>query len=101
MENLPVGRRKFIRKAATTTASIAGLTTIPGDYLFAADKLNVTTVAAGSNFIINQAKSRIKFAVIGVNHGHIYSLIETIIGGGKYYANVCFPISIVCVNKYS
>lgn len=86
MDHLQPGRRKFIKEAAATAAGIVGLSAISGEYLFAADKIGATTtIAEERNFIINHAKSRIRFSVIGINHGHINSQVEAVIrGGGEF-----------------
>lgn len=86
MEHLKPGRRKFIKKAATTAAGIAGLSAVSGNLLYAAYNSPITTATANDgDFIINQAKSRIRFSVIGINHGHIASQIQAAKeGGGEF-----------------
>jgi predicted dehydrogenase len=80
MKDLTEGRRKFLREAATTVAGIAGLSAIPGNYVSAAQKIS----AAPKKPVFYPA-ARIKFAVIGINHNHINSQVETVKkGGGEF-----------------
>ena len=75
MKNLSSGRRKFIKEAATTVAGIAAFSGMPVQY--------VNASAPAKNIIYN--KPRIRFSVIGINHGHINSQVETVKkGGGEF-----------------
>ncbi len=61
MENSFFGRRKFIKE---TTQAAAAITLMPA-------------------FIKkNNMASKIKFSVIGINHGHIYGMTDAVIRGG-------------------
>lgn len=69
------GRRRFIRYAA---AAAAGMISVPN------------LVSASTPAIINRfapVKPRIRFSVIGINHGHINSQVETVIGGGGEFVS--------------
>src|SRR6188768_2071113 len=71
-------RRKFI-KSATAATSAAGLFSIlPKGLLGNSIKAN----DAESNFVRNNAEPRILFSVIGINHNHIYSQVDSVIRGG-------------------
>ena len=80
MKNSSEGRRKFIREAATTMAGIAGLSALPDRYVAAAERIS----PAPRKPVLYPAP-RIKFAVIGINHNHINSQVETVKkGGGEF-----------------
>ncbi len=74
-------RRNFLKKAAV---SLAGLTVFPGLPL----SLQAGNRHTEENIFITprtRTQSRLNFAVIGINHGHIYSQIESVLrGGGKF-----------------
>lgn len=57
-------RRSFLKKSSKVAAGVTLLSTLPG-----------------STFATNKA-SRIKFSVIGINHGHIYGMVDAITRGG-------------------
>src|SRR5689334_22959790 len=83
MKNFEFNRRKFIKDAAATAAGFAVLPTM------ARETSNVLQEKlypmSGSSPAIYQGPPRIKFSVIGINHGHIYSQVEaTIRGGGEF-----------------
>jgi len=63
MEGASSDRRQFIRHAGSAAA---GMLVFPA-------------ILSAAN---DRTTSRIKFAVIGLNHGHIYSQVETVIKGG-------------------
>jgi predicted dehydrogenase len=79
MKSFEINRRKFIREAAATAAGFAVLPAMP-KITGAVIKEN----AYQTDFChsIYQGPPRIKFSVIGINHGHIYSQVEAIIRGG-------------------
>src|SRR6188472_4557690 len=71
-------RRKFI-KSATAATSAAGLFSIlPKGLLGSSIKAN----DAESNFVRNNAEPRISFSVIGINHNHINSQVDSVVRGG-------------------
>ena len=75
MKNSPGGRRKFIREAASAVAGMAGLSALPVQYL----------KASGYPPQKVYDKPRIRFSVIGINHGHINSQVEAVKrGGGEF-----------------
>src|SRR5687768_9907586 len=75
MNYLSSGRRKFIKEAATTVAGMAAFSGMPVQY----------TNASSSAKNIIYDKPRIRFSVIGINHNHINSQVETVKkGGGEF-----------------
>ncbi len=78
-------RRNFLKESA---ASTAGLLTLP---LFSTSSFgHIKTEKVAPSPIIQYDTPRIKFSVIGMNHGHIYGQVEAVIRGGgelvSYYA---------------
>ena len=75
-------RRRFLRQSLTTAAGLAA-TALPGSLsgepfnsnrrpLISSEKANPTKVG----------ESLIRFSAIGLNHGHIYGQVNTVIRGG-------------------
>lgn len=81
MEKSSFNRRRFIRNAAATAGGLAFLPAIPK-----ATEAGSTYISADQEISrYNLAPSRIKFSVIGINHGHINSQVEAVIrGGGEF-----------------
>ncbi|MBA4054311.1 MAG: oxidoreductase, partial [Marivirga sp.] len=77
---MQANRRKFIRQSLTTAASIAAAT-LPGQ-LSAANNTSQRPVLSEERRKTSIPTSSIKFSVIGLNHGHIYSQVEAAIRGG-------------------
>jgi predicted dehydrogenase len=75
MSNLELNRRKFISNAVKTSAGLL----LPAVALHATAHVKHTTEE--ENYI-TWAEPRIKFSVIGINHGHIYSMVAAVIRGG-------------------
>ncbi len=74
-------RRKFLKLSLTTAAGLAA-SAIPESYgeINAMNK-PVETFNIGSSSSAPRPAA-IRFSVIGLNHGHIYSQVESVIGGG-------------------
>jgi predicted dehydrogenase len=64
MEDANTHRRRFIRHSVTTAAGLVVISALPDQVLG------------------YQGPSKIRFSVIGLNHGHIYSQTEAVIRGG-------------------
>ncbi|PSR54941.1 oxidoreductase [Adhaeribacter arboris] len=79
MKKLQVNRRKFLKDTVTGAAGIAGWATFPANIVLASEQFVSKSVKANSK---TWAVPRIKFAVIGLNHGHINSQVEAVIRGG-------------------
>jgi len=89
MKKAEDNRREFIRNTMSTAAGLVMMSALPGQAM---------NIQAENKIIENQVKEnetsaepgRIKFAVIGMNHGHIYSQVEAVTRGGgelvSYYA---------------
>lgn len=85
MKKAEDNRREFIRNTMSTAAGLLMMSAIPGEAVSAPA---VSETANPDEEIIEPG--RIKFAVIGMNHGHIYGQVEAVIRGGgqlvAYYA---------------
>lgn len=82
-------RRKFIRQSFASVTGIAAAAMLPGD-LFGRD-LHRTYYP--DEIILkpekrSAPKESIRFSVIGLNHGHIYSMIDALITGGGEMVSV-------------
>ncbi|HMI19533.1 MAG TPA: Gfo/Idh/MocA family oxidoreductase [Sphingomonas sp.] len=75
----PIDRRLIL-----TGAGIAGLASTLGSELFAQTAAQGNAVATESAPVgpVAQAKYRVPFAVIGLDHAHIYSITDAVIRGG-------------------
>jgi predicted dehydrogenase len=81
MKKPPVDRRHFLKRLA---GSAAALSTVPPDVLALGEaRRGITVEAAGqAPKPAPSAPAKIRFAVIGVNHGHINSQTAAVLGGG-------------------
>ena len=83
MKDKEDNRRKFIRNTMSTAAGFLMMSAIPTETISAP----VESEEKKDEFV---EPGRIKFAVIGMNHGHIYGQVEAVIRGGgqlvSYYA---------------
>jgi len=70
-------RRNFIKLSLTTAAGIAA-SAIPESY----GAIPVGNKPVESFNVKSNVKASIRFSVIGLNHGHIYSQVEAVIRGG-------------------
>ncbi len=82
MNDSPFNRRRFIKDAATTTAGLVMFPAMaseikqgPAISSFDKEKENV-------KHKVSKAEARIRFSVIGINHGHIYSMADAVTRGG-------------------
>jgi len=82
MKSFSFNRRRFIRDAATTAAGLVAFPAIAKER----DALKFDSVEfADSTDTKYPGPPRIKFSVIGINHGHIYSQVDAVIrGGGEF-----------------
>jgi predicted dehydrogenase len=67
MREETLNRRAFIKNATLQTAGIGVISTLS---------------SVATPVIINSIKPKIKFAAIGINHGHIYGMTKAIMRGG-------------------
>jgi len=73
-------RRNFIKNSVTSAAGLLAMSALPAKNVQAYES-GVTT----RRKMMSQAKPRLRFSVIGINHDHIHSQIgATIRGGGEF-----------------
>jgi len=82
MNDPHLNRRRFIKNAAATAAGMVALSPLPGHAL-AAGSVNKTKNAVN----LSSTAPRIKFSVIGINHGHINAQVEAVIRGGGQFVS--------------
>lgn len=78
MKSSKFDRRKFI-KSATAATSAAGLFSILPKGLLGN---STRSEDEENNFVRSHAEPKIYFSVIGINHNHIYSQVDSVIRGG-------------------
>lgn len=80
MKKAEDNRREFIRNTMSTAAGLVMMSALPGEAknVLADSKM----MEEETNEVIPVKPGRIKFAVIGINHGHIYSQVEAVTRGG-------------------
>ena len=76
-------RRNFLRNSLASATGLAATTMLPAD-LFARDlhstkRPEMIIVKPGNRSV---PKESIRFSVIGLNHGHINGMVDSLIGGG-------------------
>jgi predicted dehydrogenase len=80
---MPSNRRKFIGQSLASVAGIATTAMIPphlfGHNLHQTSRPEEIILAPNKPISI---KESIKFSVIGLNHGHIYGMVESLLNGG-------------------
>jgi predicted dehydrogenase len=84
-------RRRFIKETVTTAAGIVVLSAFPASTQAGIASAGSGTVSAPNIKSTSKAVApRIRFSVIGLNHGHINSQVEAVLRGGgqliSYYA---------------
>ena len=76
-------RRNFLRQSLASAAGITSASMLPGE-LFARELYQTNRpeeiILKPENH--SQPKESIRFSVIGLNHGHIYGMVSSLIGGG-------------------
>lgn len=89
MKKSQFNRRKFLKQTVAGAAGLATLSTLPPEAL-AAPKIFSEGPIGRKKPLLNPAEPRIRFSVIGINHGHIYGQVEAVLEGGgefvSYYA---------------
>jgi len=78
MDNTNANRRTFLKESITTAAGLVMAPTLPAAMLATA----APTLTSAGPTIGHALAPRIKFAVIGINHGHIYSQSDAVTRGG-------------------
>lgn len=82
MKNSPGDRRKFLKNTVATFAGIAGFSAFPLRYVSAEE---VSPASALQPKFYPDPK--IRFSVIGINHGHINSQVEAVKRGGGQFVS--------------
>ena len=77
MGKVNVNRRQFIKETVVGGAGLVGLAAFPEDILASSAGLVVEQVNKTPDQ--KPVAPRIKFSVIGLNHGHINSQVEAVI----------------------
>ena len=80
---MPSNRRKFIGQSFTSLAGIAATAMIPTNIF----GHNLHNTSRPEEIILqpnnpSSIKESIKFSVIGLNHGHIYGMVDSLLAGG-------------------
>lgn len=88
MNKTEENRRSFIRNTMGTAAGLMMMSALPGEAKnTSSNPEDAKSVSVGEETV---EAGRIKFAVIGMNHNHIYGQVEAVIRGGgqlvAYYA---------------
>ncbi len=78
MNELQANRRQFIKESITTAAGLVALPTLSSEPIAAPAILPSQVLGSHGKPLA----PRIRFAVIKINHGHIYSQVESVIRGG-------------------
>ena len=76
MPIIRANRRQFLRESITTAAGLIAAPTLPATGLATATRTSIGPVVS------HALAPRIKFAVIGINHGHIHSQVDAVTRGG-------------------
>jgi predicted dehydrogenase len=75
-------RRHFIKQAAGALGGMTIFSALPKSFRATEKKFSIQGKEK-----VEQVVPRIRFAVIGINHGHINSLVETVIKGGGTFVS--------------
>src|SRR5689334_9027396 len=81
MKKAAASRRAFLKDAATTAAGMVMLSSFPK---ISEAKPSVQPMQDLTN---KYAEPRIRFSVIGINHGHINSQVEAVTRGGGQFVS--------------
>jgi predicted dehydrogenase len=88
MKESKFNRRKFIKFTTTTATGMSLLSVLPKNVLASASLADERNISRSTETAKTSADPRIKFAVIGINHGHIYSQVEAVTRGGGQLISV-------------
>ncbi len=78
MENGQNNRRDFLKNTLSSAAGMVLMSGVSQEIMASATKIETIS----SPYIHRHLAPKIKFAVIGMNHAHIYSQVEAVIRGG-------------------
>lgn len=88
MKKFQFNRRRFLKQTVAGAAGLAAMATLPKQALarpiaFSGESLS----GSREKPLSNPANPRIRFSVIGLNHGHIYGQAEAVLGGGGEFVS--------------
>ena len=75
-------RRDFLKKGATSAAGVAAASMIPLDMYASNNQGGDVREIVVPETKRPTVKDTISFSVIGINHGHIYGMVDSLLGGG-------------------
>lgn len=79
-------RRNFLTKGLSSAAGIAAASILPYD-VFGRDVVNSELIVL-PKVMRSKPKDNIRFSVIGINHGHIYGMVNSLVQGGGTLVSV-------------
>lgn len=79
MNELQANRRNFIKETIATAAGLVALPSLPNEVIGAPVIVRSTSLSSNS---VPTGAARIRFSVIGMNHGHIYGQVGAVTRGG-------------------
>jgi len=79
-------RRNFLKKTLPTAAGMATAAMFPYE-IFGKETAKPEAIILPKKEII-KPKEAIRFSVIGINHGHIYGMVNSLLGGGGTLVSV-------------
>ncbi len=82
MKRLQYDRRRFMRDAATTAAGMVLSTGLVQEVSAASQSVITPSANPEPGPFVPAQDPRIKFSVIGINHDHIYGMVEAVTRGG-------------------
>jgi predicted dehydrogenase len=85
MKDSQFNRRRFLKQSVAGAAGMVGLSAIPKEVFGTPFLAAVPGISHQQKWEVYHGKPRIRFSVIGINHGHIYSQVEAVKrGGGEF-----------------
>ena len=81
-------RRNFLRKSLASASGLAAAAMVPSDLFGQADFANRPEEIILKPGNRSAPKDSIRFSVIGINHGHITGMVESLIAGGGQIVSV-------------
>jgi predicted dehydrogenase len=88
MKGQKFDRRKFIQRSAATASGLMLIPSLADSSFAASGSLSSSSlVEANTTPVLNPIAPRIKFSVIGINHGHIYSQTQAVLNGGGEFVS--------------
>lgn len=81
-------RRNFLRQSLASASGLAAAAMVPSDLFGQANFANRPEEIILKPGIRSAPKDSIRFSVIGINHGHITGMVESLIAGGGQIVSV-------------